>query len=318
MENNKRELDIVDIMAQCYKGIKRSILEVLSWVGFFLKLTYKHKKLFILFLIGAILLSVFQTSGDRKTYTSEMILKINDGTSSLYADMVSSLDRYIQDKDYYGLAEELLLSDSIAESMRKIESYYMIDMNKDSVYDIIDKEMTFSASDTINVRMKDYITISITANDYSIMKDVEFALLGYFQDNDYLHNLNLSRIEHLVALEKQINREIAIIDSVQNLDYFTRETNSVKLTKETTINTDRQMFYFNKLDLMKKKEKVSEKLFSQEGVVSVLKPLTATSEQSNFLLETLLKNGTYLYVIFILIAFILHYKERIKDYLSKD
>lgn len=318
MEEKKRELDLVDIFFQCYRGLKRIIMEILSWAGFFLKKTYKYKKMFVFFMLGAIAFSIYQTTGDRKTYEGEMILSLNDGNSALYSDIISSLDRFIQDKDFDGLADELTVSDTVAMAMRKLNTYFMVDMNKDSIYDFIDRKNEFIASDTQNVRMKDCITISITTNDLDIMPDIEYALLEYFQNNELLHNQNMARIEHLVSLEKSIDEEISKIDSLQELDYFKRDGATVKITKDFNVNTDRQMFYFNKLDLLKKKELVSRELFTKEKVVSVQKPLTATSTQSRRIIKSIIGYCANFYIVFLLFALYLNYRERIFKYLSKD
>ncbi|MCB9018320.1 MAG: hypothetical protein WCU80_00430 [Paludibacteraceae bacterium] len=294
------------------------IKELCSYMGFLLRKTFKYKWLLLLFWLAAIGYSLFQTTGSRKIYEGDMILSIHDGSSSFYADMLSTLDKYVKDKDSEGLAAALDIPDTLAMKVRYIKPHFLIDVNKDSIYDMVDYSDKYEASDSVYVRMKDGINVTLGMGDVRSFPAMETALVSYFMRNRYLQDLNMSRISYLDEMEKSLKKDLVELDSLQRLEYFERSTNGVNILKDLKINTDKQMFYFNKEDILKKKKSVSGDLLSKAEVVSVSKSYQPTFKSVNSKIKVAFGNCLKAYLLFLIVALLFDYRKSILDYLNRN
>ncbi|HOU69273.1 MAG TPA: hypothetical protein PKW49_11980 [Paludibacteraceae bacterium] len=314
----KEEMNIFVMFKKIGKHLLDLVKKLGMCLGFFLRKTYKYKWMFLLFMVVAVSYSLYKTTGERKVYEGNLLLSIHDGSSSLFTDMVSSLDRYVTDDDFTGLASALNIPDSLSKKIRGVDSYYLIDMNKDSIFDMIDFSNKYKASDTANVRLNDGIAISLKMSDVSSFSAMETALVNYFSNNKYLQDLNMSRISNLDEMEKLLKKDLTEIDSLQRLEYFERNFKGVKILKDFNINTDKQMFYFNKVDILRQKKAISNELLSKFDVVSVSTSFQPTAKAVNSKIKTAINYCLVSYILFLIVALFYDYKKPIFEYLNKN
>lgn len=315
MEENK-EMDIFTMFNRMVSGLYSLLKKVGGIVGKALQLTYKYKALCALFIIVSSSLAIYQTTGDRKVYKGDMTISINDGNSFQYAEMVNSLNKYAKDLDHEGLAAALDLPSEIANEVRFLKPYFLIDMNKDSLCDIVDFKREFRASDTSNVRMHDGLVISVGMSSTEHYEEMEAALIEYFIGNQYLQDLNTARVNNLSELEQSLENDFNLIDSLQKIEYFQKNTNGINIMKNLQVNTDKQMFYFNKVDILEKKMEISTKLTVKQDIVTVTSRFQPTKKSVNRPVTTLCCYCGISYALFLLLALLLKNKSVIMDFLK--
>ena len=166
--------------------------------------------------------------------------------------------------------------------------------------------------------VQDKIVIRIGLRDRNAFSTIENALVNYFNTNEYLISLNISRLNSLKEKESMFLKNMAEIDSLQRIEYFEKKNeNSIKLDQKLIIKTDKQMFYYNKIDILKQKEDISRNLISKIDITSVISKSQPTAKPLNSLGKTLIKNLIIIYILFLLISLILEYRKPIFDYLRE-
>lgn len=316
MEDNK-EMNIFTMLSK----IGMYGLSFLKWIGSYigkmLQLTYRYKILCAIFIIAATAYAIYQTTGDRKIYKGDMTIAINDGNSFQYAEMVNSLNQYVKDLDSEGLATVLDITDDIAQEVCFLKPHFQIDTNKDSLCDMVDYKDVFQASDTSNVRLRDGLVISVGMKTTDHYKEMEEAIMNYFSKSQYFQDLNMARVAYLSDLQKSLDNDFALIDSLQKIEYFQKNTNGVNLMKDLHINTDKQMFYFNKVDILKRKKTIATELAAKQDIAVVTAKFQPTKKAVNKKSIAIIHNVLFAYAIFLLIALFLKNKKEIMDYLKE-
>lgn len=287
-----------------------------SYIGKMLQLTYRYKVLLAIFFIVAVAYALYQTTGDRKVYRGDMTIAINDGDSFQYAEMINALDQYVKDLDPEGLAKALSISDEIAKEVRFVKPYFQIDMNKDSLSDMVDYNGKYQASDTSNIRLRNGLVISLGMQTTDHYEEMELAIMEYLADNEYLQDLNRARIVSLSEMEKSLRNDLAQIDSLQRIEYFKKSSNGINL-KDLQINTDKQMFYFNKVDILKRINTIVTQLDAKQEIASVTSKFQPTKKAVNKKSTAIIQNVAIAYLLFLLIALFLKHKKAIMDYLKE-
>lgn len=316
MEENK-EMDIFTVLYKFGKGLCSFLKRIGQCLGKMLQLTYRYKVLFACFTIAAVAYGFYETTGDRRIYRGDMTISINDGDAFQYAELANSLDQYVKDLDHDGLAQALHIPNEIAEEVRFIKPYFQIDMNNDSTCDFVDFENTFAPSDTCNIRLRTGLVISVGMNSTDHYEEMETAIMDFFFDNQYFQDLNMARIAYLSDFKASLENDFRQIDSLQKIEYFQKHENGVNLTKELKINTDKQMFYYNKVDILNKKREIAMELAADQDIAVVTSKFQPTKKPVNRKSVAIGKNVTYAYLLFLMLAFALKNKKEIMDYLKE-
>lgn len=316
MEDNK-EMNIFTMFGKIGMYLYTFLRWVGAYIGKMLQLTYRYKFLCVIFFAIATALAIYQTTGDRKIYRGDMTIAINDGNSFQYAEMVNSLNQYVKDLDNKGLSQTLNISEEIAKEVCFIKPYFLIDMNKDSICDMVDYDESCQASDTSNVRLKDGLVISVGMKSIDHYNEMEDALMEYFFDNQYFQDLNIARIAYLSDLQKSLDNDFQTIDSLQKIEYFQNNKAGVNILKDFQLNTDKQMFYFNKVDILRKKNFIATELTAKQDIAVVTAKFQPTNKAVNGEASAIGRNILYSYLIFILLALFLKNKKEIMDYLKE-
>ena len=321
MEENKeqQELNLLTVFQKVFSIFFQVIKVVVKFVGYLLQLGYRYKYIFLVFIALAIAYSVYTTQSDRKVYKADFILDVNDGDSFLYSEMIKSLNQYLKDDDPKALVSVLQIPVEKTSKLSFLKSYFMIDMNKDSIPDVIDYDNKYLPSDTVNVRIQDKIVVSMGMRDIAMYQDVENAIVDYFKRNPYLISLHEARIKSLQEKEKLYDKNIVELDSLQRIEYF-QKTNipELKMDPKLVFKTDKQMFYHDKLNLLKQKEEIVKELTSKQDIVSVVSRFEPTKKPVNSFAKEFTINIIFALVGCLILSLYWENRKRIITYLRKE
>jgi hypothetical protein len=256
--NEQQELDLFSLLREIVNFSYGVLKKVAGFCGYLLRLTFKYFYLLFIFILAAVAYTYYTTHGPRMTYKGEVTLALNDGDANLYRGMISSLNRYLAERDPAGLDSALQIPKAEKWKIRFLSDQFTVD-----------------PQDTTALRA----VITIGLGDPKAFPAIKNALVNFFERNDYLKSLNSVRIAFLKERERLVDIDIAEIDSLQKVEYF-KKLNEVEVKQEQNLifKTEKQMFYRYKLDLLKLKENINEELNAKSGVVSVISEFLPSSQ----------------------------------------
>jgi hypothetical protein len=321
-KNEKQELDLIILLQKIVDFIILIIKKIVGSFGYLLQLTYKYRYVFLLFIVAAIAFAIYKTTGDRKIYKSEFIFELNDGDSFLYSEIVNNLNQYLDDRDYTGLAQILNTPVDNTKKISFLKPYFMIDLNNDSIIDLIDYESEYNPSDTLNTRASNRIVISAGVKNTAFSPELKDLLMNYFNRNKYLVSINESRLNQLREKEIFYEQNIREIDSLQRIEYFEKK-NSPEVRMEQSqngvlMNTNKQMFYKDKIKILKEKEIISKELASNADIIKVIMESQPTSKSIYSFSKTALKYVGIAVGLFFILILLFDFRGNIMAYLRNE
>lgn len=317
-EKQSQELDMFELMIRCKEVASRCYCIACSFFTNILRLTYGYKFLFLTSLIAAGALAYYKTSGDRRIYRGEMALKINAGTSYTIADMMNELDNFVYLNDSKALAEALKISEEEAMQVAHVKSFFYIAINRDSTRAIIDYNGRYDIEDTLNIRVKDKLVISVGLKDRDMFEKMQNTITSYINRNEYLNLLHAKHIENLRQRENVINCDLSRIDSLQDQQFFKETKPEIYLFNKTQLRTGQQdLFYNDKQNLLDKKQTLEEQLAGNNTIVTIMSPFHPTAVSSVSFLKKFLIYGFVFYILFLICATVYKNRAKIHEYLKE-
>lgn len=316
-ENNKQEIDLLDLLNNMCCSIKGAAIWLAKTLGNTLRLTYSYKWLFILCMAFGLGWAIYETSGPRTMYRGDLTLRLNCGNLSLYSEQIEQLNKFIKNKDTEGLAEALNINTQQATKIGFIKTYYFVAPNKDSSSSFVDYYQKYDAGDTLNTRQKDKIVISIGLRDRRLYPAMQKVITSYFNQNQYLQSLNNTHRKNLMEQEQAIELDLNRLDSLQRIEFFNKKNSDLYLTDRTTIRSgQRDLYYNDKQQLMRMKKLMETDLSTGDGVVSIISPFHPTAKAYVGICKALPCRLAEVYLMFVLLALLLKYRKQIINYLK--
>lgn len=178
-------------------------------------------------LIIAVSISFIMKSTLTPYYKSEITIRSNTIPN---ADMISYLNRlhsFCLERNFVALSEALSLPQEKAKEIKDIAAFWIIDLNNDSIPDFIDKKNKHNIYDTLNVRMKDRLSLNITIASTKDLKTLKNSIFTYVTGNPLFRQENELRIFQIDGMLKRLNFDIGQLDSLQKVKYFEETRNRI-------------------------------------------------------------------------------------------
>lgn len=321
MENNEQEMNIFQVMNRIGRAIADFFRWILSLLGSLVKLMYKYKW----FLLVLVALSVgticYLRRDDDKIYRAQMHLKINDGELFVYKNLVNQLNEYACASDVEGLADAMGTTVEVTSKICGFEVFHVIDINNDSIMDLVDYDFDVPMGDTTNVIVPDQMALRVKLKSLDLCEEIQKSLLGYFSNNDYLSSLNISRLASLEDREWMFHNALVNLDSLQKVDYFKNggqilEFASKEQENKPFVTTKRQMYYNDMEKLFEINEKIAVDLSTNLEVVTVVSNLQREAKLENATWKIMLFVSSIALLIFIIGALVWENREKIDSYLK--
>jgi len=296
--NGQKELDLFSLFREIFNSLYRLLKKIARFCGYLLRLSFRYYYLLLPFIFASIVYSYYTSRNNYWTYKGEMTLILNVGDVGLYEGIISSLNRYISDGDPAKLDDALQMP---PEERGKI-CYFNVSFTEEDPQD--------------STAIRALVSISmIDPNAFPVIKN---ALIDYFERNEYLKSLNSARIASLKDQERVFEKDIAEIDSLQKIEYFQRLNEvEIKLERNLTYKTEKQIFFKDKVKIFDRKEEVSKKLNARPGVVSVMSEFPPSSVPSLPFRKKVKQDVAMGFLFFSLIAILLDKRKQIMDYLRE-
>ena len=304
MEDNKekQELDLFVLFQKIWDFLYKIFKKGIGLCGYLLQICYKYKYLFLLVIAAVAAYSYYATQGPRKVYSGQFLSRLNDGDSDIYRGILQSLNKYLDDEDLKGLADALQIP---VEKAGKI-AYFGFNFALEPV--------DTTKTTTLPARKRAFISIgTVDINAFPELKEI---LINHFKKNEYLISFNNTRIISLKEKERILEKEIATLDSLQKVVYFQNAVNhEIKLEQGLRIITDKQMFYHDKLMLLKEKEEITNELAQNPEIMTIISESSPTKKAVNTFIGEFKKFGPLAFLLSFIIFLFWEHRRTVLGYL---
>lgn len=323
MENNEQEMNIFQVMNRIGRAIGDFFCWIFSLFGNLVRLMYKYKWFFWVLVALSVATGCYLRRDKEKIYRAQMHLRINDGELFIYKNLVRQLNEYAMAGDVEGLADAMGTTVEVTSNICGFEVFHVIDMNCDTIMDLVDYEFDVDMGDTVNVIVPDQMVLRAKIKSIELCEEIQKGLLSYFSRNDYLSSLNISRLASLEDREWMFHNALVNLDSLQKVDYFKNggpimEFASEYEEKKPFITTKRQMYYNDMKELFDINEEIAVDLSTNLEVVTVISNLQREEKLENATWKIVLFVSALGLLIFIIGALYWDNREKIEKYLKKE
>jgi hypothetical protein len=161
----------------------------------------------------------------KPVYHSQIVLRNNVVPNSDMIDYFDKLSFLISERNISTVSSALSISPEKASVIKEMNTYWVIDINKDEIPDYIDYKKRFDPHDTVNARMLDRLVINIAVTDPEILPDISDGFNTYAKQNTAFLQMNEFRLKKNVELLDRITYDIKQLDSLQKVKYFEETRN---------------------------------------------------------------------------------------------
>ena len=321
MEYNEQEMNIFQVMNRIGRAIAGFFRWLLSLVGSLVKLMYKYKWFLLVLVVLSIGTICYLRRDDDKIYRAQMHLKINDGELFVYKNLVNQLNEYARASDVEVLADVMGTTVEVTSKICGFEVFHVIDINNDSIMDLVDYDFDVPMGDTTNVIVPDQMALRVKLKSLDLCEEIQKSLLNYFSNNDYLSSLNISRLASLEDREWMFHNALVNLDSLQKVDYFKNggqilEFASKEQEDKPFVTTKRQMYYNDMEKLFEINEQIAVDLSTNLEVVTVVSNLQREEKLENATWGIILFVSSIALLIFIIGSLVWENREKIDSYLK--
>ena len=317
-DNNSKEINLLQLLALIFNWLKKTTISVLRFFGNLLKISYRHKWIFISFAVVAIAAAFYLTRPAARVYKAEGTAMLYACESRLVKECASQLENLSEGNKVLSYSKILGLPDSVSKNIVQIRTLYVIDNNKDSIPDYVDYKNNHSLTDTLNVRMPDRVYIQLKTKNIKQVKQVETAILNYLNSNEILKGQYEALKEQLLNQIKKKKKETKRIDSLANVAYFKNPTEQIQFENNRLMvgEQKKQLFYEDIYQLNNMKTGAEFALARYKNPVQIPSGMTISLQPINTLPKYLVFSVFISMVLALLLAVFIENFKKISDYLK--
>lgn len=313
MENQEKELDLLDLLNACWKFLVKYLFNPFVVV---LKIGIRRWYVLAIAVILGIVLSVALPYTFTKKNSSEIIVQNKVSRSSSIIKEIEVLSTMNRDR----------LSDLLEIEAETLKQLVAIKPHK-----VISKDSTFTSykvdsNDIFDDVAKEYkahpglFALEIISKDTAYLAPFTDAVLKYLNEKSSFALVNERRLSVMRSELRTFTNEVAVLDSLRHIQYFTNDANQVVLgTSGETFNIkDKNQWIQN--DLMNLKSRVIRLEQTLKNDTLAVEPLTALSITDTYVnhpIKTAPKYAILLFFLTYIVLIFCEYKKDIKEWVKK-
>jgi len=167
------EIDLAELLAKIVIGVKNNIKLILG-----------------AFILGTIIgLAYYQLVP--KIYESRMLISSDILTESYSKNMVSDLNKLIDEKNPGAISSKLQLSENQSNALEEIEI-----------------KSSIEKSEFIKEQEKNFLTINCQSEDNTIWPDLQQGLINYLESNEFVKTRVEQRKKYITQIIEKIDKEL--------------------------------------------------------------------------------------------------------------
>lgn len=318
----KKELNLFDLIRLFFNWLGRIFKNLFKAMGSCLQLTYQYFWLVIPIAILGLGAGFFYSRPSNRIYKVEGMALLNGPTSNLTKEIAKPLEWATPKKVYERQSFGTLcnLPDSVTQNIRRFKTLYVIDCLNDSTPDYVDYRQNHDFSDTINVRMPNYIYFTYHTKKVNQISAVEEGLLYYFNSHPLMKQWNVIYRKNLKENIDTYKHQLAYLDSLSKRTYLETPVSAQLNLKYNTLligEQEKQMFYNDIANLQHRKYTLEQDLIRDTMPMIFTTHLTAKPLAINSRIKSCALGLIGGYILAICIALLIKKRKYITNYLEK-
>lgn len=287
-KNTPQEIDLIELFGNIWNWITKIFLNVLY---FFLR----NAVLFIISGILSIGIGYTIYKATQPFYKSELLA---------YSHTISSSE-IIQAINNWNFQNEF--SELELENIKSISAQYLLDLNNDGRWDIVEDDNLEEVTDTatINKRISRAFCIRVELYDTTLATDIKEKVFLYLEKNPRVKDINKIRIQQKEAMIPKLEKEINDLDSLKNLQYFEDRNDNGKAGDLMILNEkELKLFHQEIIGLYSRQQAIERELFLSSEPFEITQDFTLPRVQENSIINILIssiKFGMIFSLLFVLL-----------------
>lgn len=211
MENNRKELNLVDVFTFIGKGIRNGFFGVVRVCGWCIRMFFQRKAVLLPFLLLGIACGVYSYLFTN-SYRCGFVLNTFTKHPYYSIEIVQSMDRYCQN----GLDQILALDATTAEQVKAIKPYYVVDMWHNNTIDYIDYKSQYRTDTSLYTWSYNRFYVELYLQIDSLAPVVRQAIIDNLNEEPVLKRSWNSYVASEERWIKMLQDEMNRIDSIQS------------------------------------------------------------------------------------------------------
>ncbi len=283
-EKRNDEIDLIEVFQKMGNGIKNllnSFLNLLySILLFFIR---KSIIIFVIIVLGLIY-GFFQYKTSPRYYSSSIEAYSNAISSIDMINYINNIHELFKENNNVGLQSKLELDPLLLKKIKDVKAFKVIDFNDDGVTDLIDYNEKYLTSDTIVSETR--FVVKVEVFDPQIFPVIQESIFNYINQNSYINKLNSIRKAQLQELILKLNTEVASLDSLKKVEYFTTEKLKPQAGQLLVMNEkETQLYHEQIISLYKQKQALERTLELRTEPITIIQDFSALSTIENKLMK---------------------------------
>ncbi|MCK4661585.1 MAG: hypothetical protein KAT68_01865 [Bacteroidales bacterium] len=315
-EQKSDEIDLLELFKNIGNWFVSIFNNIIRIIVYFFLIIFKK----LLYLIGFVFLGcvigyfIFFVTDD--CYETEAILTTNSVSNS---DLISYINKLNNNNNYLLLSTLLKLDTSITKNIKNIKASWIIDQNKDGIGNFVDYDDEMNINDTSYNRLKSRYNVRIIIYDTTIVNDVRNGLLNYINSNEYFNNVNNIKIHNYKDLIIRTEKEIFVLDSLKELNYFSNpkytsaKNNELLFINEKTI----KLFHPDLIKLIKENQNYKRYLQLYPDITTIIDDFSVPKRVTLSVFGSLIKYAIYLFIFGVVILIFIDKRKSISEIIKK-
>lgn len=288
-KDTPQEIDLIEL----FSNIGNWIGKQLRWILNILL------SIFYFFLRNAIWFSLFIIIGVAFGFYFHKITKLFYHSDMVGYSHTISNSEVIQGINNWNYRTSFSEEDNL--KIKSIKASYMLDLNDDNKWDIIEdvEENIVTDTNIIKQRVSRFFSVEIEVYDTAMIPPVKKALFSYFYNNQRVVDLNNIRIKLKKEMLPKLQKEIDDLNRLKEVEYFeNNKATTAKLGEMIVVGESKTQLYHEQiLELTDKMQIIERDLAIYKDPFEIIIPFSVPSEEDN--------NSTNIMISFVKLFFII-------------
>jgi hypothetical protein len=306
-KNTPQEIDLIELFTNIGKWFGKWINIIFYGVLFFI---LRNAYLYLFCIILGIVFGYIVHLTAKKYYKCELIG---------YSHTVSNVEviQFVNNWNYAAV-----FSEEAEKKIKDIKATYLLDLNKDGKWDIVEETEQDLVTDTaiLNRRIYGNFCLQLQVYDTTILKDLSNRLFEFMSNNKRVKQMNAIRIQQQKAMLPKIEQEMMDLDSLKKEEYFTQ--NKTVKEKEGSLliwNEKEVKLYHNDiLSLYQRKQDIERDLYLFPEPFEIIQEFNAPRTAENSIFKIMIKMEKIVLAIGFFVILLIDQRRRIFNLIKRS
>ena len=306
---DEREIDLIDLMSRFFSWLGRVCKSVLLGITYFLIRNFYFYFAAIV-LVGV--LTILQSKFASKYYYCEMVIQSKAINATEAVNLVNNWNYKIQ------------LPDTLVGGIKSINGTFVLDYNRDGYGDDFEVYNGKFSRDTsiVNSRLSDVFCVQAqiyNADNRITLDEIKKELFEYLESDSWVINCNKIRQEENLAMIARIDKEIAVLDSLKETEYF-NASERYKMDKNGALmmvsEKDKHLYHNDIIRLLSQKQEVERDFYPEP--FKIKQDFSTPMESVNNLFNNFKQNLIVILLITTILVLLFDQRKNIKILVEKS